>query len=154
MPDGRTHTSVTVLTSIYASVFLLDRVTSGSFPLESTAVIVGCLSGVVLTPDLDVDGGNVGFSIIRRRAGSLPAFLWRAYWFPYSRLIPHRHWVSHLPLVSTAIRLTYLFWWIPLVPVTSWLWTAFLWFAVGLALADFNHAFLDFVRPDDDGGVL
>ena len=151
MPDGRTHTSVTVLTAAYSTAFLVDRIVNDGYPLRSLVMVAGCLAGILLTPDLDVDAGNIGMSIIRTWLGGIPAVLWFWYWRPYSKLIPHRSVVSHLPILSTAIRLVYMFWWVPLLygrfpDVGLW----FIWFFAGLALVDLNHAFLNFIHPDKE----
>jgi len=67
--------------------------------LFGTLVFVGCLLGIILTPDLDLlpelDNWNV-------------SGLWKLYWYPYARMIPHRGDVSHIPLLGTAVRLVYL----------------------------------------------
>lgn len=149
MPNGRVHTSVTVLTSMYVGAFLVDRIAMGILQPNSLFAVAGCLSGVFLSPDLDLDGGYIGDGIIKRRLGCVLGTLWFYYWRPYSLLIPHRSWISHAPLVSTAIRLVYMFWWSPVLLAYStdaYIWM--LWFAAGLALVDFHHWFLDFVSPD------
>jgi uncharacterized metal-binding protein len=29
-------------------------------------------------------------------------------WLPYQKFIPHRHWLSHAPVIGSAVRLLYL----------------------------------------------
>jgi uncharacterized metal-binding protein len=87
---------------------------------------------MVITPDLDLLAtGNV------RRFGLRQ--LWRLYWYPYSRLITHRSWLSHAPVIGTIGRLVYL------LPLTWWAWQypAMLWAALGLAIADLAHFVMD-----------
>lgn len=58
------------------------------------------IGGYYLSPDLD------GCSLPSRpfkRWGVLSI-----YWIPYRNIIPHRHWVSHSPIVSSFIRIAYL----------------------------------------------
>lgn len=151
MPNGRVHTSVTLLTTVYVSAFLADRVLTSSFPNVSLIAIGGCLAGVFLSPDLDVDNGYIGGAIIRRKLGCLPAAAWKFYWKPYAVLIPHRSFISHAPILSTAIRLVYVGWWWPFLLVRfpdAYIWL--LWFAAGLAIVDFHHWFMDFVSPDKE----
>jgi uncharacterized metal-binding protein len=82
----------------------------------------------MLSPDLDID------SAIYDRWGPL-----RWLWWPYQRLVPHRHWVSHSG-VSGVLRLAYLtvaIW--AVLWVLSWLGQAVL----GLAgVPDYQQQFL------------
>jgi uncharacterized metal-binding protein len=116
----------------------------------------GCMAGMILTPDLDINHPMIAESNIRRMTGGAGTFLagfWYVYWFPYSRLIGHRSWVSHFPIVSTFIRLFYLL----LLPgIVLYLLTGnvepiargvyspdFWWFVGGLGLSDTVHFLMD-----------
>lgn len=33
--------------------------------------------------------------------------LWNLYWWPYGKAFTHRHWLSHWPILSTAVRKIY-----------------------------------------------
>jgi len=55
------------------------------------------LGGLYLSPDLDLK------SIPWKRWGIL-----RIIWLPYQKFIPHRHWLSHAPVIGSAVRLLYL----------------------------------------------
>ena len=55
------------------------------------------IGGLWLSPDLDV------ISKPAKRWGLLGIL-----WFPYRKLIPHRSWISHAPIIGTLIRLVYL----------------------------------------------
>ena len=77
--------------------------------------------------------------------------LWQMYWFPYAIIIPHRHGLSHLPGLGTAGRLAYLLLTafavvrlgdLPVDGVPAWVFPI----AVGLAVSDFVHFWLDFIR--------
>lgn len=66
----------------------------------TAAVAVGLaflLGGLWLSPDLDTP------SRPSRRWGPLAVL-----WLPYRRLVRHRGWISHLPLLGSAGRLAYL----------------------------------------------
>jgi len=72
----------------------------------SVGATVGCLAGTLLTPDLDVDGITSSEWWLVKKLGPL-GFLWMAAWWPYAKIIPHRHWLSHAPIVGTIGRLAY-----------------------------------------------
>ena len=88
MPGSRTHDIITVVSAaalvppVYAAYASADP--AGAPGL--TAVLVGAhlLSGVMFSPDLDLD------SAIDDRWG---IFYW--VWRPYMWLVPHRHYWSH-----------------------------------------------------------
>jgi uncharacterized metal-binding protein len=90
----------------------------------------GAITGIFLSPDLDVaDKFRFGW--------------WKVYWYPYSKVIPHRHWLSHMPVVGTIIRLFYM---LPLlapvflfIPVNKMNW----WWLIGLMISDICHWLLD-----------
>jgi len=69
--------------------------------------IAGNLAGVLLTPDHDVDGGNFTDTIIRRVSPTAQK-IWRVFWTPYARALPHRGKLSHFPVLSTLVRLGYI----------------------------------------------
>ena len=122
MPSGRTHAFITTLTA--AGLFGYAYSTGTPQP-AAIALAGGCLAGLILTPDLDVNGGVRSHTIVKREAGRLLAAAWRAIWLPYSRLLPHRHWLSHAPLVSTFLRVGYLSliaWLLLLVTGNPWPW--------------------------------
>jgi uncharacterized metal-binding protein len=63
------------------------------------------LGGLYLSPDLDL------ISLPWKRWGAL-----RFLWIPYQR-IPHRHWLSHAPIVGSIGRLLYLGLWLSPVAI-------------------------------------
>ena len=70
----------------------------------------GCLLGIPINPDLDqLTIERAEWKIIKR----LPVigWGWLALWDLYARGIPHRHALSHLPVIGTAGRLAYLELW-------------------------------------------
>lgn len=147
MPSGRIHSTATVMLAA-AGVYLSLR--SGSPAAQTIALSAGVLTGLVLTPDLDVDEGCTSTRIIRQTFGRFAARLWYLFWLPYSLAIPHRSSLSHFPILGTAIRLGYvaalpllvyflagLPFRLPPLPVET------AWAAAGLALADLLHFLMD-----------
>lgn len=145
MASGRTHNFVNLLLAAgsYAGAKYYG------LPDELAWSIAGGVAlGFVLNGDLDVDGGSIAFHNVRRLplVGKLLAFTWRVLWWPYAKIVPHRSPLSHLPILGTLIRVSYLgllIWpvW-PFIP-----WAALLpWLApvlLGLALSDLVHWILD-----------
>lgn len=97
MADGWQHRLASVYAAPVAGVaaaYLSQNVWVG------TAVAAGCLLGIWLTPDLDLLPELEGWRI---------SALWKLYWYPYARMIPHRADISHTPILGTAVRVVYLF---------------------------------------------
>lgn len=142
MTTGRNHNLITLGAS--AALYLL-----APYPhTERIALGAGCLAGILITPDLDVDGLVASHGVMRSSLGALPGFLWRLLWLPYSYLIPHRHWLSHAPIIGTAGRLAYmagLAWLvmrllsIPIPPLPYWS----IYAVAGLAVSDALHWLAD-----------
>ncbi len=83
----------------------------------------------MLTPDLDVDAGNISNQIIREKIGGRPSAkqkdkpwfvvrrrvawsiekVWDGLWFIYRGSVKHGSPLSHFPVISTLFRLAYLF---------------------------------------------
>jgi uncharacterized metal-binding protein len=155
MPNGRTHSLATaVAAGVASSVLILFA--DQPLPVV-TAFAGGCLLGLIVNPDLDVRFSTHAHRVVRRTAGQVIAEAWKLIWWPYARLIPrHRHFLSHLPLLGTAIRLVYLWlvisilWFIasrfaplpnlypPLGQPLAW------WLAGGLAFSDALHTVMDY----------
>ena len=141
MSSGRTHAIVSVVVSgVLAGVSV-----SFDAPLgQSIALVLGCFSGVLVHPDYDLTI-NRSYTIIRRDLGAL-WYVWWLVWYPYARLIPHRHFVSHAPVVSTAIRVMYIGW-LPYVALRSFdidiASSLFVWWFVGLCVSDTLHWVFD-----------
>jgi uncharacterized metal-binding protein len=153
MPNGTVHSTASALLAIAAptAAVLLQQ------PIPpALAISAGCLVGLVLTPDLDVDDGCISIEFVRHTLGRIPALIWQAIWWPYAVLIQHRSWLSHGPVISTLIRLAYvaagpaLVWWLvdqhyplPAVHFQYYDWMGFA--LAGLMLADTLHFVLDVV---------
>jgi uncharacterized metal-binding protein len=96
----------------------------------------GALVGIMLTPDLDVDAGNISNQIIRDKIGGKPNakqktkpwFVirywigygiekgWDMLWYFYRRSLKHGSELSHFPVISTVFRLAYLFLFLLVIP--------------------------------------
>jgi uncharacterized metal-binding protein len=150
LPSGITHSKATIVLAVTGSLVSQHL---GHAPIETVALTGGVLTGLVLTPDLDVDVGCISKRIVRRSAGRFIAWLWALLWLPYARIMPHRSHLSHLPLIGTTIRLVYLavlpsllYWFAgigiarPEFPLLAW------WGFGGLVLADTLHYLLDIIR--------
>lgn len=103
MPSGRTHATITVCAAGAGFVYLSW---TGTSSIEDAGLYaLGCFSGILLSPDLDVKY-TVSNSVMDD-IGALPGLVWSLLWWPYSKLLPHRHWLSHGLVVGTAGRLGY-----------------------------------------------
>ena len=132
MASGRSH-SIASLTA--ATCFAVTAIYTVNPALLWTAA--GAFVGVALTPDLDHDDGTLSEYFMRGISDKLQR-VWWAYWCPYRKLISHRSFFSHFPIVGTIIRVMYLFWWLylaghPLPPA----------FINGLVAVDFLHWSMD-----------
>lgn len=77
MPDGRTHTTASIIAAPItgaAALFITD-------PLPAVVIATGVLAGILIGPDLDVDGGNYSMAVIRRTPliGRMLAIMWSAF---------------------------------------------------------------------------
>jgi uncharacterized metal-binding protein len=149
MPSGKVHSITTVILS--AGLGLAAH--QAGYPLQQAGALAGgALAGLLLTPDLDVNGGSVSMNYARRFGGCFIGLAWAMLWRPYSYLIPHRSPLSHMPLIGTAIRLGYMaaLGWLVLlaldlarvitIPALPAWWP---WSFAGLVLADLLHFILD-----------
>ncbi len=135
VPSGRVHTVTTIALAV---------ATMAIYPPAT----VGTLSGLILSPDLDVDDGFIGLAHLRRIPfiGVSVSYLWRAFWLPYSYIVPHRSHISHSIFFGTCLRVGYLslpvlalnFFGVPVKMPTG----IGNWF-IGLCLADALHIILD-----------
>jgi uncharacterized metal-binding protein len=136
MASGKQHSQATLAAGIpVGMVYYL--ITENAPP----AAIYGCLAGVLLSPDLDIPTKTISEYYM----GKIPVigclFYW--YWLPYAKLVPHRHWISHAPIIGTAVRLLYIS---PLLLLfdTVWLYKVdVLGFVFGLMISDFLHWIMD-----------
>lgn len=106
MADGETHNLVSKLSALPAAGIAITL--TGDWAMGA-AVALGCLSGMVLTPDLDcIETPVVTKAEEWMRKVPLLGIIMVWYWMPYAMLIPHRHALSHTPVLGTLLRLVYL----------------------------------------------
>lgn len=106
MPSGKVHAATSAFT---ASVLVSSALVPGVDKQFVVAAAAGCLSGVFLSPDLDVDAGYIGLYYIRKYFGEILSVTWQWLWKPYAVLMPHRSRASHTPVLGTMLRLLYLY---------------------------------------------
>ncbi len=93
MTSGKNHDKATKLLSIPFGLFVGVLFDFKSGFIGSIAFLIG---GLWLSPDLDTT------SIALRRWG---IFKW--FWWAYRKLIPHRSFFSHGPIIGTILRVAY-----------------------------------------------
>ncbi len=103
MPDARTHDLITYATAValaplaqVAQVGMLGARPADAWPNAAWLAVAHILSGVMFSPDLDLD------SAIDNRWGAL-FWIWR----PYMWLVPHRSAWSHSLVFAPLLRLAY-----------------------------------------------
>jgi len=106
MPDGKTHTAATIRGALVAIPILLSLGQPANLVLYG---VLGALSNILLSPDLDLDEGYIGIHVIRMYCGGFLANVWQTIWKPYAKIMPHRSIQSHFPVISTTIRLGYVY---------------------------------------------
>lgn len=149
MPSGKIHSALTMATAsgVLAPYLIVQ------FDGNPYWYVAGCVIGVLVSPDMDVDKGNISDQMIRKV--SRPAqFLWRLFWTPYALLVPHRNFISHFPIFGTLVRIGYVFIILNLLNIILytvlrlfdtvpliWIWN---WsFFFGLCHVDTIHWFVD-----------
>jgi len=104
MPSGKVHSALT-LAAVSGVIAPYAVVNLGG---NEYMYLAGCVAGIMVTPDMDVNNGNISDHYIRKF--SRPAqWLWRLFWTPYALLIPHRSTFSHFPFLGTTLRIGYIF---------------------------------------------
>jgi uncharacterized metal-binding protein len=140
MASGKNHDRAIITTT---PILMAAAIASGHADVAIIATASYYLGGMYLSPDLDL------VSRPYKRWGFL-----RWLWLPYQRLIPrHRHWLSHGPVIGSAVRLLYLAAWLtPLLVFFPGLhqmqWVGITLpnvaaFLVGVELSALNHLLLD-----------
>lgn len=100
MATGREHNAALVGAAVgVASAFFIAQ-TNANIPV----VIIGVLFGTAVSPDMDVDDGNISYYYARKIGME---WYWKTLWKPYALATNHRGF-SHLPIMSTILRLIYI----------------------------------------------
>ena len=95
MPSGRTHDRITFFILPVVAVLTLVQTQSGSLTLLVSGGFL--FGGLMFGPDLDI------YSRQFQRWGFL-----RWIWIPYQKSLRHRSFLSHGPIIGTALRSLYL----------------------------------------------
>lgn len=137
MASGKIHTVTTMCASAVGIAYYgLDNISA------SSAWLLGGLWCVIVQPDLDqIDGGKgyYGLYVLDNTKNGLGK-IWDLYWRPYARLIKHRGFFSHFPLIGTLGRLLYGGWYF--VPLLV-LWEGTPYYLTAIITCDFLHWLLD-----------
>lgn len=144
MPSGRTHAKIWLYGAPVAIAIAAHNVMTSPTPAAAAGIIAGYTLGRWIDPDLDQFGiTSAEWRAVRelRFLGVLIAM----YFMPYAYLVPHRSFISHAPVIGTAIRLVYMAApWIALAILLQWIPPD--WFIsgtvglfAGLALSDGFH---------------
>ena len=156
MSSGTVHLRASLVLAAGFSVGAL--ISQDARLLECT---LGALTGIMLSPDLDVDAKNISSTIIKKKIGWLGVRIWDFFWKGYRTSFKHGQFASHFPVFGTFVRLSYAYFLTIFIPHTliyflfspAWslmyvsLWYAKLFlsplFFYGLASSDTVHYFLD-----------
>lgn len=147
--DGKVHNWTSVVLSVPTGI---ATGIAASDPVVGLGALLGCLLGMILTPDLDQVAISFSEWGMVKKLGPL-GFFWMGLWYFYARAIPHRSPLSHLPILGTAIRVVYTAsllvaaWAIlgrPILPpMPVWGWAFLLGGFEGLVVSDTGHFLLD-----------
>lgn len=113
--------------------------------------------GRCISPDVDIDHATYQDFFVEF-VEPYAHKIWYFMWLPYRKLVPHRHWISHTPVISSLIRVFYLIFpcflisfFIPEFKIFLNLlveyWDFSFYFLVGLMWADIIHITMDFILP-------
>jgi len=156
MSSGKVHIKASL---ILASGFSLGAIIDSN--PQMLLSVAGALTGIMISPDLDVDSGNVSNKILRKNIGWVAEKTWNGFWYGYKKSFKHGQFGSHFPIFSTLVRIFYVYFWVILVPhsliwfsfntnwdliyVLKWYVKIFLnfWFIYGLMSSDLIHQILD-----------
>lgn len=119
MPSGAIHGKITM--ALTPAVVVATASVTQSIPYSLCAG-TGCLLGLIIEPDLDVDHITQSEGRVIRKLGCI-GYAYASLWMIYALAIPHRSWVSHLPPFGTIFRTVYLLAWI--LPIYAILLYAF-----------------------------
>ncbi|OCR00764.1 metal-binding protein [Oscillatoriales cyanobacterium USR001] len=106
MPSGRTHDSITLWTLPFVAGLTFGQTQSGNLTLLVSGGFL--FGGLMFGPDLDI------YSCQYQRWGWL-----RWLWLPYQKSLRHRSWLSHGPLIGSALRILYLGIWIVVLGIVG-----------------------------------
>ena len=109
--DGQFHARISIaLSPIAGAASIILPLALGESPFFYFFLgFFGCILGIIFSSDLDQEAATYSERLFNGVPilGTLWMVLWGLIWFPYAALIPHRHALSHTPILSTAIRVIY-----------------------------------------------
>jgi uncharacterized metal-binding protein len=113
MSDGQVHaTASTALAVAFSSVAFFTKAP------QFYECAIGSLIGIFISPDLDLsNGGIVQGKKIEKKIGWIGSKIWRFFWGGYADSCKHGSFVSHFPIFSTFVRMSYIFFWSVFIPV-------------------------------------
>lgn len=114
MASGIAHIKATYITIIPTGIATGIALTSVP---HGVGAAIGCFLGIAMTPDLDQISISKSEWRLVKKFGPF-GFLWCSYWWLYARIIPHRSFWSHFPIVGTVIRTLYIT--IPIIGLCIW----------------------------------
>ena len=138
MPSGKVHDKTTIVGAALAAPAFYFLTPAPTHPpgVIATLVVATLFSGMMLSPDLDLD--------------SAPYYRWGAFrylWWPYQRLIPHRSPLSHSYLLGPLLRIAYfLFFAWAIFRAVTWALTFLMRFDRNMLSVRYTDAFLRFWR--------
>lgn len=166
MPNGAKHLKISGITGC-ACVCAATLISTDVGLIIAAGA--GSLWASLITPDLDVDGGNITVAKIRQRLGRPAAAIYRCATYPYSKLASHRG-ASHTPIFGTFWRIIYFYSvgtliadlakfaalgtgafasyadFLPIsVPYTDYAMHIYVWFFVCACIVDLAHIAADYI---------
>ena len=150
MASGKTHARSTLQTIVIAC----SIVAVAMLPPYITAFVAGLVVGHYGTPDVRDQHVqiNEGERQVREHFGVIAFRLWVAIWWLPAYMIPHRSWLSHLPIVATCLAAAWLYW----LPLAMLWYYEPMWFDVAMVLMPYHvagWALQDGVHLAQDGGL-
>lgn len=140
MSSGKRHARMSLALSVPLAMVVYAKTHNIKLAVSAG---VGCgVIGQLVTPDLDQPSLTRSEWLVIKRVPIL-GWLWVAYWSILYARIPHRHWLSHAPIIGTAGRVTYMA--VPLlilgvsIPVNAWTVGG----VIGLGVSDLVHWVMD-----------
>ena len=148
MPLGKAHEKLWRHPVIRNTAILISVIIGVGF--KNPLLGIGFYFGYVLHRWLDPDLDLLGRSLSERRMiwdFGLLGYVFRSYWTIYAKVCKlvgggHRGWLSHSPLLSSAFRLAFGFWWLYFFWVPPMELVIVVW--LGLSYSDLVHILADF----------